>query len=113
MKLPILIVKYAMACAVGLGLFSAQAQDAPKPDNHGIAVADIDRSVKPGDDFFAYTNGEGLKRIQIPPDRASVSVFSTLNDIANKRTATLIEEAAKSSAAAGSGTRKISDVYKS
>ncbi len=113
MKLPILIVRHAMACALGLVLFSAMAQEAPKPDNHGIAVADIDRSVKPGDDFFAYTNGEGLKRIQIPPDRASVSVFSTLNDIANKRTATLIEEAAKSSAAAGSGTRKISDVYKS
>ncbi len=113
MKLPILIVKYAMACAVGLGLFSAQAQDAPKPDNHGIAVADIDRSVKPGDDFFAYTNGEGLKRMQIPPDRASVGVFSTLNDVANKRTAALIEETAKSSAAAGSGIRKIADLYKS
>src|SRR5205823_2326385 len=46
-------------------------------------------------------------------DRASVSVFSTLNDIANKRTSGLIEEIAKSNALAGSGTRKIADLYKS
>ncbi len=113
MKLPILIVKYAIACALGLVLFSAQAQETPKQENHGIAVTDIDRSLKPGDDFFRYTNGEWLKRTEIPPDRASVGVFNTLNDVANKRTAGLIEEAAKSSAGAASGARKISNLYKS
>src|SRR5258708_25116604 len=74
---------------------------------HGLDLAGIDRSVAPGDDFFHYTNGAWLKRTEIPPDRAAVGVFSTLDDLANKRTAALIEEAAKSSAAAGSGKRKI------
>jgi putative endopeptidase len=29
----------------------------------------MDRSVKPGDDFYRYTNGGWLKRTEIPPDR--------------------------------------------
>src|SRR5258708_37382315 len=113
LSFPKLVTRKSIVCAAGLLLFCAQAQDAQQQNNHGIAVTDIDRSVKPGDDFFAYTNGDGLKRMQIPPDRASVSVFSTLNDIANKRTSGLIEEIAKSNALAGSGTRKIADLYKS
>jgi len=40
--------------------------------------------------------GPGLKSYEIPPDRAAVGVFSILDDVANKRTAALIEEIAKS-----------------
>jgi predicted metalloendopeptidase len=29
----------------------------------------MDRSVKPGDDFYRYANGDWLKRAEIPPDR--------------------------------------------
>ena len=100
------------SCAVALILvFVANAQEAPAQGAHGIAVADIDRSVKPGDNFYEYCTGEWMKRTEIPPDRASVSVFSTLADISNKRTAGLIEEIAKSNAATGTGTRKIADLY--
>ena len=80
---------------------------------HGINVANMDRSVKPGDNFFEYANGDWIKRTEIPADRASVSVFSTLADISDKRTAALIEEVAKSKPAAGSGKEKIADLYNS
>jgi len=43
-----------------------------------------------------YANGTWLKSYEIPPDRAAVGVFSILDDVANKRTAALIEEIAKS-----------------
>jgi len=100
------------SCAVALILvFVANAQEAPAQGAHGIAVADIDRSVKPGDNFYEYCTGEWMKRTEIPPDRAGVSVFSTLADISNKRTAGLIEEIAKSNAPTGTGTRKIADLY--
>ena len=81
--------------------------------DHGIVVNNIDRSVKPGDDFFRYANGEWLKRTEIPPDRGGIGVFSALSDTANKRTAALIEEDAKSNAPAGSNARKIADLYNS
>jgi endothelin-converting enzyme/putative endopeptidase len=92
-------------------LLAATAQ--PGASSHGITVADMDRSVKPGDNFYEYANGGWLKRTEIPPDRAAVGVFSQLDDISNKNTAALIEEAAKSNPPAGSGVRKIADLYKS
>ena len=89
----------------------AIAQDAAK--EHGVVVGDMDRSVKPGNNFFEYANGAWSKRTEIPPDRAGLSVFSMLNDVAVKRTSGLIEEIAKSNPAAGSGKRKIADLYNS
>src|SRR5579883_432302 len=101
------ILKLA-ACALCLLSFAAYAQE-----THGIAVANMDTSVKPGDDFYLYANGNWIKRTEIPADRGGVGVFTALADLSNKRTADLIEEAAKSSAPAGSGSRKIADLYNS
>ncbi|HEV3512915.1 MAG TPA: M13 family metallopeptidase N-terminal domain-containing protein, partial [Candidatus Sulfotelmatobacter sp.] len=89
------------------------AQEAAAPETHGIVVANMDRSVKPGDNFYLYANGDWIKRAVIPPDRAGVDVWTKLDDLSNKRTAELIEEIAKSNPAAGSGTRKVADLYNS
>jgi len=91
----------------------ATAQEAAKPAEHGIVVGNLDRSVKPGDDFYMYANGDWIKRTEIPPDRGGVGVFTALIDESNKRTAALIEESAKSNAPAGSEARKIADLYNS
>jgi len=99
--------------AVFVLMFAASAQPSPDQASHGILVTDMDRSVKPGNNFFEYCNGAWLKRTEIPPDRSGVGVFSGLSDISNKHTAALIEEIAKSNAAGGSGTRKIADLYNS
>src|SRR5579864_1106066 len=104
-------IKRFVLCAILIALFAAQAQQAQQ--NHGIAVADLDPSVKPGDDFFRYCDGAWLKRTEIPPDRSSLSVFSMLDDRSNKRTAALIEEVSKSNPPAGSGARKIADLHAS
>lgn len=96
-----------------LSFLIAFAQPVPPPATHGIAVANLDSAVKPGDDFYQYTNGGWLKRTTIPPDRAAVGVFSELADLANKQTVALIEEDAKSKAPAGSNARKIADLYNS
>jgi endothelin-converting enzyme/putative endopeptidase len=98
---------------IAFGLLAAYAQDAPKQETHGINVANMDRSVKPGDNFHLYCNGDWIKRTEIPPDRSRLSVFTTLADVSDKRTSTLIEEAAKSGGAAGSSARKIADLYNS
>ncbi len=83
------------------------------PRVHGINAAHMDRSVNPGDDFYDYANGEWLKRVEIPPDRAEFGVFTPLMDLSNERTRGIIEELAKSNPAAGSEARKIADLYNS
>jgi putative endopeptidase len=78
---------------------------------HGLDLKGMDRSVKPGDDFYNYANGTWMKVTPIPPDRSSYGVFSILDEKANKRTADLIKDADKAHAPAGSDTRKIGDFY--
>ena len=78
-------------------------------DTHGIDLADIDRSINPGDDFFGYANGAWLKTAKIPEDRASYGIWDVLSQEANQRTSELIKEASK--AANGTEERKIGDYY--
>jgi endothelin-converting enzyme/putative endopeptidase len=108
----------AVICALfALPLLAAQQRGGPADKSgqstHGIEVANMDISVKPGDDFNEYTNGAWIKRTEIPPDRAGIGVFTTLTELSDHRTAALIEDAAKSDAPAGSNLRKIAALYNS
>src|ERR1017187_1713568 len=82
-------------CVFALATLTAYAQDAPAQETHGIVVGNMDRAVTPGDNFSEYANGEWIQRTIIPSDGSRVVVFSTLADLCDKRTAALIEEAAK------------------
>ncbi len=104
-------LRVVVMCALA-GVLAGYAQNAA-PQTHGITVANLDRSVEPGDDFYLYANGDWIKRTPIPADRAGIDVFTRLADISNKRTADLIEEIAKSNPPAGSGPRKVADLFNS
>src|SRR3546814_20954971 len=43
----------------------------------GINKAAMDTGVKPGNDFYAYANGNWQKTKEIPADRASTGAFYT------------------------------------
>ena len=92
---------------------SSGAQNQPLQKVHGIAVENIDRSVKPGDNFYLYANGDWIKRTVIPPDRAGINVFSRLSDLSNRRTQDLIQDIVKSNPPVGSSLRKVADLYNS
>ena len=111
-RLSRLMVCCGAILAFGIGLVLLHAQETA-PEAHGIALANMDRSVKPGDDFYLYANGDWIKKTEIPPDRARIGVFTKLDEVSSKRTADLIQEAAKQNAAAGTGARKIADLYNS
>src|SRR5258706_2368775 len=83
----------------------------PPTKSHSLDLAAMDRSIKPGDDFYGYANGTWSKNTPIPPDRSSFGVFTILEEKANKRTSDLIQEADKAKAPAGSDTRMIGDYY--
>ncbi|HEY3695255.1 M13 family metallopeptidase [Phenylobacterium sp.] len=106
------------ACATARSVPVAVAPPAPpgpKPQygSFGFDVAGMDKTVAPGDDFFAYANGTWAKTTGIPADRSSYNTFAVLREAASKRTADLIGEAARANAPAGSDARKIGDYYAS
>jgi endothelin-converting enzyme/putative endopeptidase len=86
----------------------ARAQEA-----HGVHPANMDPSAVPGDNWYEYANGDYLAHTEIPSDRTSISGFSTLADIVNKRVANIIQAAAASNPAPGSEKKKIADLYAS
>jgi putative endopeptidase len=64
-------------------------------DSPGIDLAAIDKSVKPGDDFYAFANGSWLKSTEIPADRSGYGSFEILEELTEKRTADLIRSASE------------------
>ncbi|MEO7208782.1 MAG: M13 family metallopeptidase [Steroidobacteraceae bacterium] len=76
----------------------------------GIQAADMDKSVRPQDDFFQYANGTWLKDVPIPPDRASYGVDSIMSEHALLQQRDLIEAAQIST---DPEARKVSDLYSS
>jgi putative endopeptidase len=66
---------------------TATYADAPKTEygTWGVDLSAMDKSVKPGDDFFMYANGNWFKTAQIPPDRASTGSFQNLRILSEKR----------------------------
>jgi endothelin-converting enzyme/putative endopeptidase len=102
----------AMYCLALPHLWAQATAPAAIPaSTHGIAVVNMDSSVKPGDDFYRYANGAWINRTEIPPDRRGINVFTALDDLSRKRTAEIIKEAATSNAPAGSDKRKMADIY--
>ncbi|MGD0755976.1 MAG: M13 family metallopeptidase [Bacteroidales bacterium] len=77
-------------------------------------VQNMDTTIKPGDDFFAYTNGTWLKNNPIPADKNSRSTFDGLFERNRHDIKEIIEEAAASKdAQPGSNTEKIGTFYNS
>ena len=67
-------------------------------------------TVLPGDDFFAYTNGDWLAKTEIPADRGSWSAMGALAEDTNTRIAKMIEELGAAKGTSGEA-RKVADFY--
>src|SRR6202012_1998547 len=80
---------------------------------HGIDVTSIDRSVKPGDNFYLYANGKWIARTTIPADRTSIGRFNELADRSDKQVQAIVDDVLKANAAPDTDTRRIADLYTS
>jgi putative endopeptidase len=80
---------------------------------HGIDVSAIDRSVDPGDDFYAFANGAWLARTEIPADRSTWGPTENMSEDAAVRTRGLLEEAGKAAPPAGTVRQQAADYYAS
>ncbi len=82
-----------------------------EPRASGIAVEELDLSVRPQDDLFRHVNGRWIQRTEIPADKARYGSFYLLAEEAEKAVRDIIEEA--QGAAPGTEERKFGDLYTS
>ncbi|MBL8770414.1 MAG: peptidase M13 [Phenylobacterium sp.] len=95
--------KFLLAGAAGLALFTSHAWAADAPDPASLAsprygtwgfdLSGMDRSVKPGDDFFRFANGAWADRTEIPGDRSRYGNFHKLRELSEARIHAILEDA--------------------
>ena len=71
---------------------SAKA-DKPEIGDFGFDTTGMDKSVLPGNDFYAYANGTWAKNTAIPADKSNYGMFTALADLSQKRTQEILEAA--------------------
>jgi len=77
----------------------------------GIDPAAMDKSVKPGDQFYDFANGTWSKNAQIPADRSSIGSFLTAFNETERQQGELIQAIIKSDPAPGSTEAMIKNYY--
>jgi len=77
----------------------------------GIDVSAMDKTVKPGDDFYAYANGSWLKKAVIPADRSQVGGFSLAEQDTYRQLGRLVDDIVKGDAAPDSDPGRIRTYY--
>lgn len=74
-------------------------------------TANMDTTVKPGDDFFRYACGAWLEKNPLPAAENSWGIWSLVQTETYNRMREVSEEAARSGATVGSNQQKIGDFY--
>lgn len=81
--------------------------------NAGFDRAGMDTTVKPGDNFFQYANGQWVKTAVIPDDQSGTGSFFTLYQENLKKLKTILEQSAKGNKPTGSMEQKVGDYFSS
>lgn len=85
----------------------------PMIEPWGYPLAALDRTVKPGDDFYAFANGGWLKATEIPADRTGVGFSTDMRDRNDDRIAAIISHLAGAKVRVDTNEQRIRDLYQS
>jgi len=80
----------------------------------GIDLTNMDKGIRPQDNFYRYINGGWMKRYEIPDDKTAIGSFYDLRDKADDDVKAIIEElAATKNLKNGSDEQKVADLFRS
>ena len=80
---------------------------------HDPNTQEMDRSVKPGDDFYGYANGVWLRTVAIPAGQAAYDTRALLMERTSQRVRDLIQGAAAGERVEGTPAQQVGDYYAS
>ncbi|KTF67282.1 M13 family metallopeptidase [Sphingomonas sp. HT-1] len=90
---PVLLAAAAQGQSSEPQTTSPAKAEKPAIGTYGFDTGGMDRSVQPGDDFYAYANGNWAKNTPIPADKSNYGAFNVLADLSRQRTQGILEEA--------------------
>ncbi len=97
-----------------LGLDAGAAGDGkPTIGTWGFDLAAMDKSVKPGDDFFRFAGGTWMKNTPIPPDRSRWGSFNILGAKSEQDVKDIVTDVSSRKQPMGSPEQKVADFYAS
>src|SRR5687768_12973736 len=79
----------------------------------GVDLSGMDKTVKPGDDFFRYVNGAWFDTAEIPPDRTTTGSFVQLDIQSETRVRLILSELEGRRANLSAEERQVRDLYAS
>ncbi len=88
------------------------ATQADEPLKSGLHAADMNKSVKAGDDFYEYACGGWMKANPLPAAYSRYGSFDRLGEDNNKRINGILKELESGTYAEGTIEQKLSDYYK-
>ncbi len=82
-------------------------------EHQAINVSYMDKSVRPQDDFYNYVNGNWMKTVEIPSDKARWGSFDQLRENTDEAALKILKESLDTKFEKGTDGQKIADLYKS
>ncbi|MDR2281770.1 MAG: M13 family metallopeptidase [Sphingobacterium sp.] len=81
--------------------------------HQAIDLSLMDKNVRPQDDFYNYVNGNWMKSVEIPSDKARWGSFDELRENTDVAVLNILKGSLNSHFEKGSDGQKIADLYKS
>ena len=112
-KTALLFSSAALVVACGGNNTKSENAMTDKNADKGIALAEMDTTVRPQDDFYNYVNGTWAKTAKIPADKPTWGSFHILREKTDENCLLILDNLLKENFAQGTEGQKIKDLYES
>ncbi len=104
-------LKYVLPI-LAMGAMTYTQASAKKTLKSGISLENLDRTAKPGTDFYQFACGGWIKNNPMPADRSRYGTFDVLAENCTKQVQGLIQELSSKKQSKGSVAQKIGSLYR-